>query len=82
MSSEDLLRISLARRACDGDGRRLRLERRLSLREVARFVGCDPASISRYERGKARPSGERAARYGELIADWLLADKAESETAR
>jgi len=43
----------------------------LSAREVASVVEVDVATVSRWERGKTRPSGEPAGRLGDLIEQWL-----------
>ena len=82
IDKSDLLAVSLARRAAvGGNAKQLREARGLGLREVAAVVGCDPASISRYERGAARPSGDQAIRYGQVIASWLEAETVEDAAA-
>lgn len=74
MAAPDILGIALARRACvTGDARRLRLEVGISLRELAAALGVDPASVSRWERGVARPGTANAGALGAIIDAWLEA---------
>lgn len=82
MTTEDLLRISLARRAgVTGEGKRLRHAAHLSLRNVSDLLDCDPASVARYENGSARPGAARARLYGELLVQWLAIEAAEVAVA-
>ena len=79
MTTTDLLQISLARRAgVTGEGRRLRKAAGLSLRNVAALLGCDSASLARYEVGSARPGVARARVYGEWLAQRLAVEAAEA----
>ena len=58
-----------------GRGRKLRAQAGLSLSELAAFVGVDTATLSRWERGQARPrgpSGERWAATCALIEEELV----------
>ena len=74
---DSILVLSLARRATEsGEGRRLRLDRGIGLREAARAVPCDASTLRRWEVGECRPTGERALAYGNLIAELLNADVA------
>ena len=67
---ENFAPLVLARRlARDGSGRATRERSGLSIRELARVIGVDVATLSRWERGEARPRGEAA-------LQWLEACKA------
>jgi transcriptional regulator with XRE-family HTH domain len=43
----------------------------LSLRDGAKRIGVDAATLSRWERGLSRPRSDQALKYGEVIAGWL-----------
>jgi DNA-binding transcriptional regulator YiaG len=65
---QNLVRLANVRAAAlTGDARRLRLAAGLSLREVAREVGCGPSTVHRWETGQRRPHGRAALRYAELL---------------
>jgi DNA-binding transcriptional regulator YiaG len=51
-----------------GEGRRIRTAAGLSIGEVARRVGVDESTVSRWERGLCWPSGPRANAYIRLLA--------------
>ena len=72
MDSDDLVMMSLARKAGSGEGRALRLAADVSLREAADCLGISSASLSRYERGLNRPKGRRAIEYGRLLGLWMV----------
>jgi transcriptional regulator with XRE-family HTH domain len=64
--------LALARRlASDGTARRLRLEARLSLRDVASAVRVNVATVSRWERGQRVPHGDAALRYSQVLVDLM-----------
>jgi DNA-binding transcriptional regulator YiaG len=52
-------------------GEAIRLRRRLGLSQagIAGAVGCEPATVSRWESRVRRPRGELAVRYGRLLAE-------------
>jgi DNA-binding transcriptional regulator YiaG len=45
----------------------LREQQGLSQSDLARFLGIQPSSVSRWESGKARPRGPRAVAVLELL---------------
>lgn len=49
----------------NGTGRTTRIRADLSVRELAQIVGVDVATLSRWERGEARPRPRAAARWVE-----------------
>lgn len=51
------------------EARRLRLKANILVREMAKEVGVDPATMSRYEAGSQRPQGETLDRWAAAIAD-------------
>jgi DNA-binding transcriptional regulator YiaG len=51
------------RLARSGQGERIRKAAGLSLAEEARGVGVHPTCVWAWERGKARPTGDRAVRW-------------------
>jgi DNA-binding transcriptional regulator YiaG len=57
-----------------GLGRSIRVAARLSLRDMARWVGVDPATVHRWETGKSVPAPEHAERWLDALAE--LADLA------
>lgn len=67
-SHEELLeRIEARRLPTLRERRRIRKDAGLTQGEVADALGVEPITISRWERGKARPRGEQARRYRELL---------------
>ena len=54
-----------------GRGRAIRERARLSVREMADFIGVDAATLSRWERGRTKPHCAAAIRWAE--ACWTLA---------
>jgi DNA-binding transcriptional regulator YiaG len=72
MQRSDLKARTLARETCQsGLAPILRQALHLSIREVAEAVDVDPATVSRWERRLAVPTGNGATRFGELIARWI-----------
>jgi hypothetical protein len=64
--------ISRARRlARSGEGRRIREEAGLTVREMSSAVGVVPATISRWERGLGRPVRGSAVRRWVRVLDRL-----------
>jgi transcriptional regulator with XRE-family HTH domain len=53
--------------AVSGEARAKRRELHLTLKEVADVVGASPASVNRWERGKASPRGTHALRWAEAL---------------
>lgn len=53
--------------AADGRARQVRLDARLSLRDVGLAVGVDTSTVGRWERGERIPRGDAAWRYADLI---------------
>jgi len=60
--------------------RAVRLSNRRSLADVARLVGTDPATLSRWERGKTAPGLDDALKWLGAIVD-MLAEGKEVATA-
>ena len=72
---DDQLAMVLARRCCrSGELRELRQSLGYSLTEVAKILGVDTASVSRWERGVVTVKGQRAIDLGMLVARWLVVD--------
>lgn len=64
----DLLAMARVRGACiDGSARRVREDAHLSVREVARVVGAEPSTVSRWERATRLPRGSAGERYARLV---------------
>ncbi len=59
--------------ALSGAGREIREEAGLSLAEVAHAVGVDKGTLSRWERGLARPRRSQALRYEEVLREVVKA---------
>jgi transcriptional regulator with XRE-family HTH domain len=55
------------RRAKSGEGRRLRLQAGLSVRELAEVLGVDGSTLDRWERGDTKPRGPAATRYQHVL---------------
>jgi transcriptional regulator with XRE-family HTH domain len=65
----DLVKLAQARDfASSGLGRLIRISSGISLREMARAIGADPAAVLRWEQGKNRPTGDRAVRWAEELS--------------
>jgi transcriptional regulator with XRE-family HTH domain len=70
MSDPELRLLQTARTlGPTGRGRRVREQARLSLADLAAFVGVDPVTLSRWERGLARPRRPYAQRWAEIVDD-------------
>jgi len=68
-----LTRLAQARQlGFSGLGRSIRVAARLSLRDVAGWVGVDPATVYRWETGRSNPVPEHAERWLAALAE--LAD--------
>ena len=52
-----------------GDAIRLRRKLGLTQARIAGAVGCEAATVSRWESRVRRPRGELAVRYGRLLAE-------------
>ena len=65
-----------------GDAVRLRRQLGLSQALVAGAVGCEPATVSRWESLVRRPRGQLAVRYGRLLAqlERLISDDGSAQT--
>lgn len=69
LNSTDAARIAEVRHcAATGEARRIRLKSRLAIADVARALGTDPSTVSRWEAGQRRPRGAAALAYGRLLA--------------
>jgi transcriptional regulator with XRE-family HTH domain len=64
--------------------RRLREDAGLSLMEVSRQTGIDPAQLSRFESGQMVPTVERLRQLGRVygLASWKLLQLIEREEER
>jgi DNA-binding transcriptional regulator YiaG len=68
MRTEPILLLADARRlTASGEARRIRQAADLAIADVARTVGVDRATVSRWESGHRKPSGPAAARYARLL---------------
>lgn len=64
------LLLAEARRLCgNGEARAIREAADLSLAELARDVGVSESTLSEWERGAQRPTGQRAIRYLAVLRD-------------
>jgi transcriptional regulator with XRE-family HTH domain len=78
----DTFLLALVRKYCaDGTARRLRVEARLSLQDVADACSVDVASASRWERNKACPQRRLALRYGEFLVGLAELNDSENRNA-
>lgn len=73
MDAKEAAAVALIRRMCsNGEARRLRLSRRLSLAEEGAAIGKSGTEVARYEKGGALPRPETAllmaVLFSELIA--------------
>jgi hypothetical protein len=59
-----------------GRGKALRLSLGFSLREAARVIDVDAATLLRWEDAGVVPRFAQAVRYGEVIGTWLEATEA------
>lgn len=55
--------VKLRRLVSTGEARAIRLDARLSLRELAREANVTAATVHRWENAQCVPRGERAERY-------------------
>lgn len=70
MNTQVILRIAAARAHAEtGTGRSIREKSRLSLSQVAKAISVPKATLSRWETGDRRPSGEPAARWAQLLEE-------------
>lgn len=70
MDTQQALRLAAARRySASGAGRRIRLDAKLSLQEIADAIGVSNPTISRWENGLNQPRGEAGALWARLLAD-------------
>ncbi len=74
----DLALLARARRLGQGAGREVRERAGLSVGELARIIGVDVATLSRWERGRTRPRANSAQRWFEAckIIEGALDDAA------
>ena len=64
------LALARVRDLCvSGAARQIRTQAALSLREVAGYLNVSIATLSEWELGTQRPTGDRAIRYGKLLSD-------------
>jgi transcriptional regulator with XRE-family HTH domain len=49
-------------------GRQLREQAGLSVRQVAKDIGVDPTTLSRWERGQSRPRADAARKWMQVCA--------------
>lgn len=61
-----LLRVA-ARLAEDGTGRQIRVQAKVPMHLIAKSIGVDESTISRWERGQRQPRGEGAIRWADLL---------------
>jgi DNA-binding transcriptional regulator YiaG len=69
MTNDDLRLVMAARaHAISGTGLAIRRASGLSLAEIGSVVGATESTIWRWERGQARPRGDRAVRWARLLS--------------
>jgi len=74
--------VAIARSCCaDGEARRLRIGARLSLHDVARGVGVNASTASRWERGLNFPQHAQAIRYAAFLTELAAVLDPENRTA-
>ena len=64
-----MLIVDARRRAQDGSARRIRQQAGLTLAEVAKALGVDESSVSRWEGGSRQPRADVAVRWAQLLAE-------------
>lgn len=70
MTPHELVQLTVARRhAKEGTGRAIRVAAGLSMREIADAIGASESRLSRWETDNARPTGEPAVRWAEVLAE-------------
>ena len=62
-----LMLVAARRHASEGTGRQIRERASLSMYDVAQTIGVGEPTVSRWERGLARPTGDAAVRWTELL---------------
>jgi transcriptional regulator with XRE-family HTH domain len=68
VTPDELRRISEVRAlVANGEARAKRLERRLTLREIADAVGSSPSTIHRWEQGTSAPRSAHALRWAKAL---------------
>lgn len=68
MTPQEVVQLMVARRhSTEGTGRAIRIASGLSMREIADAIGATESRLSRWETGNARPTGEAAARWAQLL---------------
>lgn len=73
----DLAALSWMRRMLDdGGARKIRVEARISLIELASYVGVDAATIIRWENGDRVPRSQSARRYAAALRELQALAKA------
>jgi transcriptional regulator with XRE-family HTH domain len=78
-AAAELIRLAEVREAArSGAARELRIEARLSLREVGAACGVSEVTVLRWERNERRPRGAAALRYGAVLR--ALAKRQSPET--
>lgn len=53
--------------AASGDARSLRIEQRISLRELATVLGTSPSTVCRWEQGQTTPRAPAALRWADML---------------
>lgn len=70
LNAASLIALAEVRDLCTtGRGRAIREAADLSLREVAQHLGISAATLSCWERGAQRPTGDRALHYHQLLLE-------------
>jgi transcriptional regulator with XRE-family HTH domain len=68
MTPQQMRRVSHMRLlAASGDARSLRIEQRISLRELAETLGASPSTVSRWEQGHTTPRATSALRWADVL---------------
>lgn len=67
VNGQELQLLLEAREAARGSGAKLRESAGLSQAEIARVARVSMASVSRWEAGKRRPTGDAAIRYAKTL---------------
>ncbi|NEZ45457.1 helix-turn-helix domain-containing protein [Paenibacillus alvei] len=52
--------------------RLMRIKKRIKLREIAEYVGCELSHVSNWERGKVNFSKKRLQKYIEFVTGWSV----------
>jgi DNA-binding transcriptional regulator YiaG len=75
VTAHEAAQVSLVRALCaSGRARELRLEKGLSVREVAAAAGASQPAVTRWETGRSRPRTAYALKLADLYSELMATD--------